>query len=157
MGCASVFKRPRWGVLLILPALLAACGCGNQTATVSGKVTYQAKPLRGGGITFVSTEGKPSISGTIGDDGSYSLAGVPVGPVKICVDTESLNPANRPKAPTKYSPPPGMDAPAGFGDSSSDKAGRRYMKSPDSYSKTETTDLTYTVTSGDQEYDVVLK
>jgi len=157
MERAPILKYYRWSRLLILPALLAVCGCGNQTATVTGKVTYNGRLLKGGSVTYVSTEGKPSISGSISEDGSYTLVKVPVGLVKICVDTESLNPANIPKAPMKYGPPAGQSAPEGFSSGDADTAKKRFVKIPETYGKEETTTLTYSVTPGDQQHDIDLK
>src|SRR3954471_22605789 len=94
-GLSGLFVYP-WFLLLL-------CGCGESTADVSGKVTYQTKPLKGGNITFISQSGKQSISTTINEDGSYKASKVPSGEVKICVETETLNPGKRAKTP-KYTP-----------------------------------------------------
>ena len=154
---STPFSKSRvLGFVLILPMLLAVCGCGNQLVNVSGTVTYQAKPVKGGSVIFISTEGKPSVSTEIREDGTYTAEKVPVGTVKICVDTEALNPAKRTKAP-KYGPPAGQTAPSGFGEGDPEAMTKRYTKIPPAYAKEGTTELTYTVISGDQTYNIELK
>jgi hypothetical protein len=76
----------RAGFLVLLLLALLTIGCGSKTGTLSGKVTYQGKALTGGFVTFIS-EGPEAktLSCGIQKDGSYSLSGVPVGPVKITV------------------------------------------------------------------------
>jgi hypothetical protein len=69
--------RTRWaarvGVALVLVSLL---GCGKSTHAVKGTVTYQGKPLAGGGaITFLPLDNQSDkiANGTIAEDGTYSL------------------------------------------------------------------------------------
>jgi len=140
-------------MLLVLLALIAMTGCSGGTATVTGTVKYNGQLLKGGNVTFVSTEGKPSKSASIQEDGTYTIVAVATGAVKVCVETESLNPGNRGDAP-KYSPPPGQKNP--YGKTKADTADL-YQAIPESYSKPETTKLTYTVTGGKQTFPIELK
>lgn len=52
-----------------------ACGpSGPELAQVSGKITYQGKPVPKGRVTFVSTaEGGRNATGELSSDGSYRL------------------------------------------------------------------------------------
>jgi len=60
-------------VCLIVPA------CGESgpkftMGTVSGKVTYEGKPLTSGTVSFVSTNNnRPNANGTISPDGTFTL------------------------------------------------------------------------------------
>jgi hypothetical protein len=72
-----------WIGWLVLPALLAAGGCGG-SARVTGKVTYQGRPVTYGSVIFLSTD-KTARSGVILPDGSYTIEGVPPGEAKIGV------------------------------------------------------------------------
>jgi hypothetical protein len=63
--------------------LLLAAGCSGP-GTVSGKVSYKGKALPGGTVLFIH-EQKGSFSCKIQGDGSYSIADVPAGTVRIAV------------------------------------------------------------------------
>jgi hypothetical protein len=145
-----------WGVVLI--AVLAAAGCGGGTAKISGKVLLKGAPLKGGMVTFVHQEGGNSGSAQIAEDGSYTVAKISPGRVKICVDTESLNPAKRVKAPT-YGPPKGAGEAGGYnpGGGPPEDQSKRYVKIKAAYAKPETTDLAYVVKAGSQTYDIPLE
>src|SRR5262249_31093571 len=149
------WRLGRWGTFLVLLPLLGLIGCGTRTATVSGKVDYNGKLLKGGDVTFVSTTGKPSRSTRIKEDGTYTISDVPVGKVKICVDTQSLNPGGKIRAP-KYKPPPGQTAPGGLGSDNTEDMAKRFMPIPQQYSNPDKTDLTFEVKSGSNEHDIHL-
>src|SRR5262249_12270439 len=68
--------KPTWRLLAML-ALLAPVGCGQsgpEKARVSGKVTYQGKPVPKGPIAFipVAADGR-NAPGALRDDGTYTL------------------------------------------------------------------------------------
>ena len=82
--------KTRWlGWLPSLILLAGVCGCDN-TAKVTGKVTYQGRPVRYGSVIFLSAD-KTARSGVIEPDGSFTVEGVPRGAAKIAVI--SRNPA----------------------------------------------------------------
>src|SRR3954451_2576725 len=63
--------------LVIIAGLVAASGCtGRGTGNVSGRVTYQGKPVASGSVTMAPDEGPP-ISGVINEDGTYVCRNVP--------------------------------------------------------------------------------
>jgi len=142
----------RWGVFPVLLTLVAA-GCGSGSGSVSGKVTYKGAPVTGGNLTFIPPAGLATISVPINEDGTYSAAKVPAATVKICVETESIKP--KPGGTPKYQPPPGATPPPGYLSGPVIKG--VYVKIPDKYANPDTTDLTYTVKSGKQDFTVELK
>jgi hypothetical protein len=161
--------RPiRWALLLACVTVFCAVGCGRKAATVSGKVTFNGEPLKGGNVTFARNDGKPSISGRIEEDGSYKLENVPVGTTKICVETKSLNPAaaTGPKqigaggggGPMVNKPPPDANVPAGYDPEKNASGGKAkfYVAIPEKYGDPSTTDLSYDVKPGNQEYTIPL-
>src|SRR5262245_12688033 len=95
----------RWGLFLILVVSVGLSGCGGATGNISGKVSYKGAVLKGGSLTFVSSDKKPSVSTQINEDGTYTATRVPAGVVKVCVSTEALNPTKKAKVP-KYNAPP---------------------------------------------------
>jgi hypothetical protein len=154
MGLSPSRVVSGWGTFLVLLALVALTGCGSSTATVKGKVSYNGKLLKGGNITFISTtSGKPSVSTTISEDGTY-VATVPTGKVKICVDTQSL------KAPMrsfpKYTPPSGQKAPRGL-DSPAEDMSKRYVEIPLDYADADKTTLTCEVKGPTMEHNIEMK
>ena len=144
-----------WLRVLPLAAVLASVGCGASTGKVSGKVTYGDKVVKGGVVMFF-VEGKGNAQGQISEDGTYSIAEVPAGSAKVCVDTKSMNPANA-KPFMKYTAPKDAKAPEGFG-GGPDRAEleRRYVSIPERYADLTKTTLTQTITGGAQTYDIKL-
>jgi hypothetical protein len=78
---------PRSFRALGLALCLLATGCGP--GSLSGKVSYEGAPLRGGTVTFMTEDGKARTGGVIQPDGTYSADNVPVGAVLVGVETES--------------------------------------------------------------------
>jgi hypothetical protein len=154
----------------LLTASLAIVGCGGGVGNVSGTVTYEGKPLKGGSVTLMKEGGATVFSGTIAEDGKYTVNGVQGGTYKVCVDTSYLKPpaaGNKkflkgPAAPKGFKPPPDMQLPEGYtpsnpAEAAAQASAKKYVAIPEKYSKAETTDLTYTATSGDQTFDIELK
>ncbi len=79
--------RCRFSVSLTALLALALMGCSHPTAHVSGKVTYQGKPLPTGTVTFYSADNKVVRSSQIATDGTYAVEKVPLGVAKISVTT----------------------------------------------------------------------
>ena len=79
MNATAVLESRARRLRPLLMALVAltpiACGsAGPSMAKVSGRVTYQGKPVTKGTISFVTVdEGGRNATGEIGPDGSYSL------------------------------------------------------------------------------------
>jgi len=141
----------RWAVVFTLALLPWASGCGSGgTGTVTGKVTYQGNVVKGGTVTFI---GKTQNSvAQIGEDGKYTAEKVPVGEVKIAVETKSL--ASRAALAGRGSLPKEI---AGKGTQlSPEDAQRRYVPIPTNYASADTSGLTYTVKAGSQEHDLPL-
>jgi hypothetical protein len=109
---------------------LAAGYSGEPTGTIVGKVTYRGQSLPGGFVDFSSGTGKV-VTGRIEPDGTFVVAGVPVGPASITVRDLSG----------------GMGGVAG-------EASR--LKLPLPYRSAEGSGLRHTVSSGRQEHPIDL-
>ncbi|MBN9523993.1 hypothetical protein J0H58_36700 [bacterium] len=159
-----------------LCAALFVAGCNRPVGSVTGKVTYQGKELKGGGVTFVSTEGQQSFAATITPEGTYKVPDLLGGDYKVCVDTSSLKPAKgglsvpgaaayqQPVVPkgAKTGPPPGAVLPEGYQASdpaamAKNNSAKRYVAIPPKYAEAGTTDLTYTFKGGAETFDIDLK
>jgi hypothetical protein len=102
-----------WNVLLLLSlsTCLAACaGCGPrgpQTVPVSGKVTFDGKPVTAGTIMFWPNSGEAVASGQLGPDGSYRLTthpnaeGAVPGVYRVTIAVNADDPALAAKAAGK--------------------------------------------------------
>jgi hypothetical protein len=145
------------GVLLLS---LVSMGCGS-SGTVSGKVTYQGEDLGGGTVLFVSP-GKKTERATIAPDGSYTIANIPTGTVKIAVETASARPPDpetmrrgMPQIPPDANLPP--EAEKSMYKSSPENKGGKYIRIPDEYGDPDKSKLTLEVTGGNQHHDIELR
>ena len=143
MRSLRLFSRHLGLNMLALSLLtLAAGGCGRNTGSVSGKVSYQGKPLPGGYVNFMS-EGENNTFKTsqINEDGSYSVSGLSVGPAKISVQGLSAR---------RLADLPGQGG-------KDQKVQQKQVFVPDKYGNTDTSGLKYEVKPGSQSYDIELK
>lgn len=126
--------------LLAAVALVAGCDSGPPTSPVHGKVTYQGKPVTTGAVTFYPTAGGRPAVGSIQSDGTYTLARkVPGDDVELGdynVTIEAVEVSN-----TQVSEEDLITATA---------VKPKYLV-PEKYMTQESSDLTATVTEGDNE------
>src|SRR5262245_48576180 len=85
----SARMRLACGLATAAALLALASGCGVGRGDVSGKVTYQGKPLVWGTVQFEGSDGMLK-QGNINSDGTYSVQGVAAGEAKVAVS--SINP-----------------------------------------------------------------
>jgi hypothetical protein len=135
---------------MVLPwLLLVAAGCGDSSASVSGRVTLNGKPLTGGAVTFHAAGGRTEGS-WIDPEGHYAIARAPVGEVKVTV---VVNPTREPpKLPRKRDVPQHPESQAAEGA----PAGKA-VAIPPRYKDPEKSGLTYTLSRGPQVIDIDLK
>lgn len=137
-------------------ALVCVCGCSKGKATVNGKVTFNNQPVGVGTVTFWTSDNR-SAQAPLKPDGSYSMPDAPVGEVKITVTT----PPPKMGPMTMEKPPPGMKGmpadmiPEGAGDAAN-PGKMKIVPIPDKYKEVSTTPLTYTVTKGTNEFNIIL-
>lgn len=135
-------------VFLFVVVSLGLAGCGRSVGSVTGKVTYQDKTVKGGNVTFVSTDGGRTYASGIKEDGTYSIPDLQSGSYKVCVETASLK------------PPPGTTVPKVARDPASAQLianSRKYVPIPDQYGDAEKTDVTYEFKGGSETFDINLK
>jgi len=131
--------------------MLVAVGCAAGRGDVSGKVTYKGKALVSGTVQLEAAD-KTLMQANIGNDGSYSIPGVPLGEAHIAVSsTNPQGPDSQPlvrgergdRQPT--TPPKAQPAVAGW------------FPIPSEYGDINKARLTYTVKKGPNTYDIELK
>ena len=182
MRCHQRIAATGWSAgALALAALwlaLPGCGGGGGKAKVTGTVTLDGKPLPAGTIAFIPEKG-PAVAASI-RDGVYTAAAVPIGDVKVTVETASLRhlagdekksgldptrfekkggldpahyPTNDPKMPAEAKAY--FEKQSQLASEAKDMAGR-YRPIPDRYTNPETSGLSLTVKSGENKFDVPL-
>jgi hypothetical protein len=111
---------------------------------LSGSVTYKEKKLTFGTVLIFAADtrtGDSALARGLIVNGEYKVNDVPVGPVKIVVQSH-------PKVPE------GMANPRGYGKPSPPR--KDNVTIPEKYNHPSTTDLKYTVEKGSQTHDIVL-
>jgi hypothetical protein len=145
--------------VLSLFMALVLCGCGQKTGSVSGRITYQDRPLTFGRVTLFAVDNSVH-SAQIGSDGSYAIPKVPVGPAKITVETPDLR-----KMPESHR---GMMDPARMGNPQAEKPGKLEPRAktpagskpvfiPDQYASLDRSGLSLDVQAGENTFDIPLK
>ena len=75
-----------------MAVLLAGCGTGGETASVSGNVTYEGQAVASGEITFSPADGKgPIASGPI-TAGKYNVGELTPGPKVVLITSVAETP-----------------------------------------------------------------
>lgn len=143
----------------LLLMLVVGLGCSkgnvNTPAKLSGSVKYKGGPVTGGTMTLLP-EGGGAIPVTIKPDGTYAAQDLPVGTLKVVIETESMNP-NKKGDPSTYGQQGGgrggsqSMSPIPTGRSTA--AGGTYVKIPEKYSDVKSSGLSVTLQKGDNSHD----
>ena len=112
---------------LALAGLIGCGGSASDKATISGKVTYNGKPVTGGTLTLYSSTGAP-YPVSIKEDGTFNVSGAPIGQMGVGIDT----------GPARVAPPAGSTAPQG----------PPHVDIPAKYKDPKTSGLTWDVKAG---------
>jgi len=122
---------------------MLGCDRGETLGKVSGKVTFQGKPVTDGLLVFSNHAKGVHMTAKLSPDGRYELQtargfGLPLGTYKVAV------------SPPVFDPPmPGMPAPP--------PRPKAYDNIPKQYFSPETSGLTITVVDGDNPFDIDMK
>ena len=137
--------------VVLLAAALAAAGCGEgRNCTLTGKVSYQGKPVVYGVVLVQCADGTRSAT-NIRPDGSYTVERLLAGPVKIGVNSpEPPDPAAQPGRAAQPARPAGPPANPPAVDKS------KWFKVPDEFGDAETSGKTTTVAAGTTHFDIQL-
>jgi hypothetical protein len=127
--------------LVLLP--LAALGCAGK-GDVSGRVTYNGKPLVWGTVQF---EGSDKIlkQGNINSDGTYTVQGVATGEAKVAVSSINPNSSDFQVRQAEGGPAP-KPRPQVKG----------WFPIPNKYDAPHTSGLTFPVKRGENKHDIEL-
>jgi hypothetical protein len=143
MFSAQVRRFQRWFLLpTVAVMMLSVLGCGS-SGTATGKVTYQGKAVVFGTVQFES--GGVLKQGNITKEGTYTIAGLPVGPAKAAVNSPDPSGTTR-KRPEKVGQAPAAPA---------ESAG--WFAIPDDYQDISQPKLNFEIKSGRNTIDIDLK
>ncbi|MBM4073615.1 MAG: hypothetical protein FJ271_32550 [Planctomycetes bacterium] len=124
---------------------LALCGCSPSQATVTGKVTYQNKPLSSGEIHLIGDKGI-SRSALIGPLGTFEVKNAPVGVVKVSVVSYKSS-----------GPPRGPSVAKKKNDDEPEEIVPRPSAIPEKYNNISSSELVFTISNGSQTISIDLK
>lgn len=132
--------------LASLPGLLLflLVGCGPRYGNLAGSVSFEGKPVRMGSVLVVGSDGVPR-STTIQDDGSYAVDNVPIGTVRIAVSSPD------PETMVVSLPKHGRIRQDNTVDNT------KWFPIPEKYAEFDQSDLTCTVKTGSNRFNIELK
>jgi hypothetical protein len=142
--------RPPAALVVLALACLAAAGCGPNTSTLVGKVTYQGKPVTSGSV-LVYCPDKQIARGIIGTDGAYTIPNVPCGRATVTVQSHTRLPSGMSLQQTL---PPSSGGPIPPTVEASDRA---WVSIPPRYALPEESGLSVVADRGRVTYDIDLK
>lgn len=131
----------RSGVVVAL--LLAFVGCGEATGELSGTVIYNSKPVRSGTVTVAGSNGAV-VQGVIEPDGTYRIAGVPIGTARIGVTSPNPKMSKIHMRKKGEAPPPAQADP-------------NWIAIPEQYADFQKSNLTTDVKSGKNVFNIEMK
>jgi hypothetical protein len=146
------------GALLLSAVSLAAAGCGKGQGDITGKVSYQGKPLAFGTVSIMDSRGQVQYA-KIQSDGSYRFEKVPPGEATLVVVCQD------PKAPQVLSAASGRgEGPKArsrtlfkAGEAAPKPGGTKLSLIPLEYGDFTKSNLKRTVESGTNQFDLDLK
>jgi hypothetical protein len=125
-------------------------GCQEPKGALKGSVTYKSSPVTGGGMTFYDQKDKQIGGGTIDENGNYIAVGLPVGKMKVTIETDSAKQTGRKLSPAEER---ALKDKKGVAPSQNKL---KYVKIPPKYSDKKKTTLTVEIKGGDQQWDITL-
>jgi hypothetical protein len=160
-------------MLICLTAAFFGCSPAGPRASVTGTVRYNNQPVKAGTVYFVYEQGG-MYQCDLKSDGSFQFMDVPIGNVKVVVQTETFNPDQKPQSYTKkqkdvakgydknmkeYDERMGKgggenkDAATVLSKEQREALAKVYVRIPEKYRNETTTPLTYTVDRGRRSKD----
>jgi hypothetical protein len=149
----------QYALLPCLSLLMVGCGSSGNAlvpSSISGKLTYKGKPIKGGILKFYNDQGT-GYDANISQDGTFSATDIPMGELVVVVDTDSLKPSDTAtkskessmrKNAAQQQPPPGVAAPPKLEDI--------FVQVPAKYKNPKTSTMTITIVKGRNVKDIDL-
>lgn len=83
LGCGGIRRD-----VLAFAVLVVSAGCGRsiETASISGRVTFDGQPVANGTIAFLPVDGKGPTAGAVIANGAYAVAKLTPGPKLVRIE-----------------------------------------------------------------------
>ncbi len=139
-----------WRILLVSIGLLTLMGCGskrNQSAVVSGTITYKGQPVNGASLHLYPTSGggvDPTIP--VNQEGMFRISNIPPGEYKIVV--EATQGGRMPTLPKNADPAKAAEMKQKL--EAMQGMGKPTIPFPTKYKSIRSTDLKCTINQGEQ-------
>jgi hypothetical protein len=133
-------------------SFLCLCGCGKATATVSGSVSLDGKPVKYGSVLLV-TEDRSSFSIPIQPDGTYKFEKVPFGTARVAVNSPDPREVEGPAAFTA----PDRAKALAKGPKAAPVDSKGWFPIPDLYNRPDRSGLSLTVDNVNTTFDIRMK
>lgn len=137
---------------VVVSAALQGCGGGPTRGTLSGKVTFNDKPLTAGTVIFSNKDASEIDRTSIQSDGTYKSDNVPLGEVRVAV----LAPTGGPSMPPGAKLPSDLPADHPQAQLYANKGGAG-VNLPKTLSDPATSNITVNVERGAKTFDIQLK
>ncbi|HEY1186939.1 MAG TPA: hypothetical protein VGE74_04745 [Gemmata sp.] len=152
-------RYARGPVAVLLVLALAGCS-GNRSGIntggkLTGQVTLNGKPIKGGNVLVVSEDGKFSASGYVNGEGTYTVPEPPLGKVRIALQTSHLRGSMVPKG-TGPKSGGSNEGSRGMVMPNPKEIGLEFTEIPAKYENPSTSDLRFEVKGGDETHDLQL-
>jgi hypothetical protein len=147
----STYARRLVGAALACLTVGAPSGCGPAVGNVKGSVYYQDKIVTSGFVTLISNDGVTRNS-EIAEDGSYQIAHVRPGKVKVVVSSPPVEASKGRAAPKR----PDVGLPRVEEPVATDHQKKTWRELPFVYADPVKSTLTYTVKAGANTHDIKL-
>jgi hypothetical protein len=144
--------RPIAGALCLL---LLSSGCSAPKSRVYGTISYQGKPLTGATIVLICPDNSTSQA-RVRSDGSYEIASVSRGEVKVAIQADKPRPPPRPR-PDRSAMAAKDDQAKGAVVGARQPPEYAFASFPAKYGDPNTSGLSFELTDSDQDYSVDLK
>lgn len=145
----------RWWCVAVIAAGLVGCG-GLPRGTLHGKLTLRGEPLAGATVMFFGRDNQV-YRADLGADGTYTVGGVPLGPIRVAVQQFLPSVTPRPD------PPPGGPRKPEMGEARDaawkppEVTAEERPRVPDSYGDPSTSGLSFELSSPDHEWSADLE
>jgi hypothetical protein len=145
MRASLLIRFLPFSALAITACLLSGCGgSADSRVIVTGTVTYKNQPLTFGRLKLFNTKGEQVSGCSLKSDGTFAATDIPLGDIKVTVDTTDSIGIAAGKAPPGTPPMPG------------ESPGGKSIAIPAKYKDVATSGLNYTINAANQKIEIKL-